>query len=104
MRITSNEAYAMFGCRETNANGLNPVIAARYFHYQLNCFFQRFIKSKAYPIGELVDYSIRENRFMSNNNLMVHEIVKSMLCIFNRTHWRLYKLILSSESSWMTDL
>ena len=42
------------------------------------------------------------NRFMSNNNLMIHEIVKSLLCIFNRTHWRLHNLILSSESSWMT--
>ena len=37
----------------------NPVTAARHFHYRLNCFFQMFIKSKAHPIGELVDFAIR---------------------------------------------
>ena len=37
----------------------NPVTAARHFQYRLNTFFQVFLKSKANPLGELVDYAIR---------------------------------------------
>jgi len=37
----------------------NPVTAARHFQYRLNTFFQTFLKSKAHPLGELVDYAIR---------------------------------------------
>ena len=37
----------------------NPVTAARHFHYRLQTFFQTFLKSRAHPIGELVDYAIR---------------------------------------------
>ena len=37
----------------------NPVTAARHFQYRLNTFFQIFLKSKAHPLGELVDYAIR---------------------------------------------
>ena len=37
----------------------NPVTAARHFHYRLQTFFQTFLKSRAQPIGELVDYAIR---------------------------------------------
>ena len=37
----------------------NPVTAARHFHYRLQTFFQTFHKSRAQPIGELVDYAIR---------------------------------------------
>ena len=37
----------------------NPVTAARHFQYRLNSFFQIFLKSTAYPVGELVDYAIR---------------------------------------------
>ena len=36
----------------------NPVTAARHFQYRLNTFFQTFLKSKAHPLGELVDYAI----------------------------------------------
>ena len=76
----------------------NPVTAAWHFHYRLNCFFQMFIKSKAHPVGELPWTMLFEeiDLCMSNSNLMIHEIVKSMLCILNRTHWRLHNLILSS--------
>ena len=37
----------------------NPVTAARHFQYRLNTFVQKFLKSKAHPLGELTDYSIR---------------------------------------------
>ncbi len=37
----------------------NPVTAARHFQHRLNTFFQVFLKSKANPLGELVDYAIR---------------------------------------------
>ena len=37
----------------------NPVTAARHFQYRLHTFFQIFLKSKAHPLGELVDYAIR---------------------------------------------
>ena len=37
----------------------NPVTAARHFQYRLDSFFQMFLKSKAHPVGELVDYAIR---------------------------------------------
>ena len=36
--------------------GQNPVTAARH---RLNTFFHKFLKSKAHPLGELVDYAIR---------------------------------------------
>ena len=39
--------------------GQNPVTAARHFQYRLNTFFHKFLKSKAHPLGELVDYAIR---------------------------------------------
>ena len=34
----------------------NPVTAARHFQYRLNSFFQDVLKSKAKPLGEIVDY------------------------------------------------
>ena len=37
----------------------NPVTAARHFQYRLNTFFQDVLKSKAQPLGEIVDYAIR---------------------------------------------
>ena len=37
----------------------NPVTAARHFQYRLNSFFQDVLKSKAKPLGEIVDYAIR---------------------------------------------
>ena len=37
----------------------NPVTAARHFHYRLNTFFQKFLKSCANPLGKLTDYAIR---------------------------------------------
>ena len=37
----------------------NPVTAARHFLYRLNSFFQDVLKSKAKPLGEIVDYAIR---------------------------------------------
>ena len=37
----------------------NPVTVARHFHYRLNTFFQKFLKSCANPLGKLTDYAIR---------------------------------------------
>ena len=37
----------------------NPVTAARHFQYRLDLFWNDFLKSKANPVGELVDYMIR---------------------------------------------
>ena len=37
----------------------NPVTAARHFQYRLNSFFRDVLKSKAKPLGEIVDYAIR---------------------------------------------
>ena len=37
----------------------NPITAARHFQYHLNTFFQKFLRSNAHPLGELVDYAIR---------------------------------------------
>ena len=37
----------------------NPVTAARHFQYRLDTFFRVFLKNKAHPLGELVDYAIR---------------------------------------------
>ena len=37
----------------------NPVTAARHFQYRLSCFFQDVLRSKAKPLGEIVDYAIR---------------------------------------------
>ena len=36
----------------------NPVTTGRHFHYRLQICFQTFLKSRAKPIGELVDYAI----------------------------------------------
>ena len=33
--------------------------AARHFHYRLNTFFQKFLKSSANPLGKVTDYAIR---------------------------------------------
>ncbi len=37
----------------------NPVTAARHFQYRLSTFFKDVLKSKANPLGEIVDYAIR---------------------------------------------
>ena len=37
----------------------NPATAARHFQYRLNTFFQKFLRSNAHPLGELVDYAIQ---------------------------------------------
>lgn len=37
----------------------NPVTAARHFQYRLSIFFQEVLKSKAKPLGEIVEYGIR---------------------------------------------
>ena len=37
----------------------NPITTARHFHYRLNTFFQKFLKSCANPLGKLTDYAIR---------------------------------------------
>ena len=37
----------------------NPVTAARHFHYRLELLFNDILKSKARPLGELMDYVIR---------------------------------------------
>ena len=37
----------------------NPVTAACHFHYRLNTFFQKFLKSCTNPLGKLTDYAIR---------------------------------------------
>ena len=37
----------------------NPVTAARHFQYRLSTFFQDVLKSKAKPLGEIVEYAIR---------------------------------------------
>ena len=49
----------------------NPVTAARHFQYRLNSFFQDVLKSKAKPLGEIVDYAIRVE-FQSRGSPHVH--------------------------------
>ena len=37
----------------------NPVTAARHFEYRLELLFREVLKSKAEPLGELLDYAVR---------------------------------------------
>ena len=37
----------------------NPVTAARHFQYRLELLFKDVLKSKAHPLGEIIDYVIR---------------------------------------------
>ena len=57
--FTDEQVAAMPFEEKSNWLRQNPVTAARHFQYQLDTFFQAFLKSKAHPIGELIDYAIR---------------------------------------------
>ncbi len=57
--FTDEEVAAMSFDEKSKWLSQNPVTAARHFQYRLNTFFQVFLKSKAMPLGELVDYAIR---------------------------------------------
>ena len=52
----------------------NPVTAARHFQYCLDLFWNDFIKSKAKPIGEVVDFMIRIE-FQARGSPHAHTIV-----------------------------
>ena len=52
----------------------NPVTAARHFQYRLDLFWNEFIKSKAMPIGEVVDFMIRIE-FQARGSPQAHTIV-----------------------------
>ena len=57
--FTDEEVAAMSFEEKSKWLSQNPVTAARHFQYRLNTFVQKFLKSKAHPLGELTDYSIR---------------------------------------------
>ena len=52
----------------------NPVTAARHFQYRLDLFWNDFLKSKANPIGEMVDYMIRIE-FQARGSPHAHTII-----------------------------
>ena len=52
----------------------NPVTAARHFQYRLDLFWNDFLKSKAMPIGEVVDFMIRIE-FQARGSPHAHTIV-----------------------------
>ena len=52
----------------------NPVTAARHFQYRLDLFFNRFLKSKAHPLGELADHAIRIE-FQARGSSHAHSIL-----------------------------
>ena len=52
----------------------NPVTAARHFQYRLDLFWNEFIKSKAMPIGEVIDFMIRIE-FQARGSPHAHTIV-----------------------------
>ena len=51
----------------------NPLTAARHFQYQLDTF-HLFLKNKAHPLEELVDYAIRVE-FQDRGSLHTHTIL-----------------------------
>ena len=57
--FTDEEVASMSFDEKSKWLSQNPVTAARHFQHRLNTFFQKFLKSKANPLGELVDYAIR---------------------------------------------
>ena len=57
--FTDDEVAAMSFEEKSKWLSQNPVTAARHFQYRLNSFIVIFLKSKAHPLGELIDYSIR---------------------------------------------
>ncbi len=57
--FTDEEVAAMSFEEKSKWLSQNPVTAARHFQYHLNSFIVIFLKSKAHPLGELTDYSIR---------------------------------------------
>ena len=52
----------------------NPVTATRHFQYRLDLFWNDFLKSKAMPIGEVVDFMIRIE-FQARGSPHAHTIV-----------------------------
>ena len=52
----------------------NPVTAARHFQYRLDLFYNRFLKSKAHPLGELADHAIRIE-FQARGSSHAHSIL-----------------------------
>ena len=52
----------------------NPITAARHFQYRLDLFWNDFLKSKAMPIGEVVDFMIRIE-FQARGSPHAHTIV-----------------------------
>ena len=56
---TDNEVAGLSFEDKSNWLKRNPVTAARHFQYRLNSLFQTFLKSKANPLGQIVDYAIR---------------------------------------------
>ena len=59
VHYTDEEIEALSFEQKSNWLRTNPVTAARHFHYRLNTLFQEFLKSRANPLGEIVDYGIR---------------------------------------------
>ena len=56
---TDNKVAGLSFEDKSNWLKCNPVTAARHFQYRLNSLFQTFLKSKANPLGQIVDYAIR---------------------------------------------
>ena len=72
--FTDEEVAAMSFEEKSKWLRQNPITAARHFQYRLNTFFQIFLKSKANPLGQLVDYAIRIE-FQSRGSPHAHTIL-----------------------------
>ena len=59
MSYSDEDVAALSFDEKSNWLRHNPVTAARHFQYRLNSFFQDVLKSKAKPLGEIVDYAMR---------------------------------------------
>ena len=56
----------------------NPVTAAMHFHYRSNVFFQSFAKSTVHPLGEMVNFAIRIQFQLKNQNTIPSQEVFHM--------------------------
>ena len=71
---TDEEVAALSFEEKSNWIRCNPVTAARHFQYRLNTFFNKFLKSTAKPLGEIVDYAIRIE-FQARGSPHAHTVI-----------------------------
>ena len=59
MTYTDDEVAALSFEEKCSWIRHHAITAARHFQYQLNTFFNDFLKSPANPLGEIVDHALR---------------------------------------------